>query len=319
MSYNYIGDEMKKIVIYSFLIALAAVLLLIPASYAADDANTCNTCHSQLGDRPPENEEREFNSIRDKHIEEDISCSLSCHVDTFTNMVLSRYDEWRKSKHGAKRVTCEKCHGGDETQEIAADAHIGVYGSDNPKSPVNYKNLLKTCGECHLDTIHEFENSEHFKQLIESGRGPTCSTCHLVHSLALPDGDHISEYCSYCHNKHTNIVPDVSEHASEALDLQSELISKVADAQARVDEGQRLEKDMTELSDRVEASKAILAGSSNMWHEFNLNSFSDQMRGGIKLLEDVETTENTPGIPGFSIIIGVFAVAMVFVFRNIFK
>ena len=76
---------------------------------------------------------------------------------------------------------------------------------------------------------------------------------------------------------------------------------------------------MTELSDRVEAAKAILAGSSNMWHEFNLNAFSDQMKGGIKLLENAETAENTRSTSGFSIIIGVFAVAMVFIFRNIFK
>lgn len=102
---------------------------------------------------------------------------------------------YKESIHG-EAIECYDCHGSHKILTV-----------DAPGSPVNHKNLVNTCNQCHDDVVATFLKSEHGKAL-ESGfaSAPTCTDCHGEHDIhQITDGrskvsrKHEVEVCMKCH------------------------------------------------------------------------------------------------------------------------
>lgn len=83
-------------------------------------------------------------------------------------------------KHGAK--TCHTCHNPENlTQFILADG-----------TPVEYRDVMQLCGQCHARRLTEYENGAHggMNGYWDLTRGPRtrnhCLDCHNPHAPAIP-------------------------------------------------------------------------------------------------------------------------------------
>ena len=84
--------------------------------------------------------------------------------------------EWDFSPHRESRVGCEKCHGGNPNTFESFPAHVGVLNSGNPSSPVNRRNIPKTCGSCHSGPFVAFQSSVHYGLLQDGNQNvPVCT------------------------------------------------------------------------------------------------------------------------------------------------
>src|SRR5690348_815605 len=98
----------------TFLIALAAVLLLFVAPAVADTPNTCLDCHSAL-DAP-----------------------LNVSADGFAASI-----------HAQKGITCAGCHGGDPSSaDNAMSTKAGFKGN------ITRRQVPELCGKCHSDAAY---------------------------------------------------------------------------------------------------------------------------------------------------------------------
>lgn len=91
--------------------------------------------------------------------------------------------------------SCNDCHGVHDIQ-----VH------ENKKSPINHRNISKTCGNCH-SLIQEIYNESFHGQLLLKGdpRGPVCIDCHSSHQIgAMTHVDfkkQSDEMCGKCHKE----------------------------------------------------------------------------------------------------------------------
>jgi Cytochrome c554 and c-prime/Cytochrome c7 and related cytochrome c len=107
---------------------------------------------------------------------------------------------WERSPHGQNNVGCESCHGGDATTFDSFTAHRGILNSGNPSSPVNRKNIPRTCGTCHSGPYVAFQSSQMFA-LLEAGNPdvPVCTTCHSAVGAQLLSPKALEARCQKCH------------------------------------------------------------------------------------------------------------------------
>lgn len=155
--------------------------------YAA--ANSCETCHSALGDQPAAGR---------------------------------AYLEWKGTAHAKSGVTCDKCHGGDSAKDLVAGAHQGMLGPANPASPVSVENIPQLCGKCHLPQLNEFLRSKHYKAIRAGNHkvhGPTCVTCHGSMHTSVLSPENVAETCRQCHNPGSGLSQRVPEEAHATLGL----------------------------------------------------------------------------------------------------
>ena len=108
--------------------------------------------------------------------------------------------DWDLSAHSKAMVGCEKCHGGDSTTFESLQAHLGILNASNPASPVNRRNLPRTCGVCHAGPFVAFQKSRHFA-LLQGGdpNVPTCVTCHGDAGENRPSPKALESACRNCH------------------------------------------------------------------------------------------------------------------------
>jgi hypothetical protein len=110
--------------------------------------------------------------------------------------------EWDRSPHGRQGVGCEACHGGDATTFEKFLAHKNLVPVAKIGSPVRRENLPKTCGTCHTGPYVSFQQSTHYKMLMEQDhRGPTCSTCHGMADGRLLSAKALESQCAACHGE----------------------------------------------------------------------------------------------------------------------
>src|SRR3989304_8436223 len=108
------------------------------------------------------------------------------------------FQAWRASPHGRAGATCDKCHGGNPAAANAEAAHQGVYSSRESRSLVYYTRIPATCGSCPPPELEFFSHSRHYNQLVTTGRGPNCVTCHGSMAIqGLSPGD-MGNTCSAC-------------------------------------------------------------------------------------------------------------------------
>jgi hypothetical protein len=151
------------------------------------------------------------------------SC-VDCHSERgflVTNRKLyDYYKEWEVSVHREAEVGCSDCHGGNAAASDKEGAHGGDVGESAPKSAVNFRNIPKTCGECHKEFLKAYEESAHFDHLVAEGeeeQGPSCVTCHGSMSVGVLNVNTVQEACARCHNEETENNPDIPEEAKLIL------------------------------------------------------------------------------------------------------
>lgn len=152
------------------------------------------------------------------------SC-VGCHKDTslrVTNKKLFDYFwEWRQSVHGIEGIGCHECHGGSPGKKSKKRAH-GALGlsADVAASPVNYRNVSRTCAKCHEEFYGQYRRSDHFEHLRageNQPQGPSCVTCHASVSTRVLNVNTVRGTCEHCHNEKTGNSPEIPDRAEYLL------------------------------------------------------------------------------------------------------
>jgi cytochrome c553 len=130
------------------------------------------------------------------------------------------FQDWRSSLHGQEDVSCEDCHAGNPEQVEKDAAHGSAISADDEASPVNFRNIVQTCGQCHEDILEGFRNSEHFEHIAgkkQENQGPTCVTCHQSMNVEVLNVGSVRESCARCHNEEKDNHPENPEKAELIL------------------------------------------------------------------------------------------------------
>ncbi|MEN8149237.1 MAG: cytochrome b/b6 domain-containing protein [Planctomycetota bacterium] len=115
------------------------------------------------------------------------------------------FQDYRKSVHGQGAVhgvsaaaSCDDCH---EVHDLRAVS--------DPDSPINPRNVSKTCGKCHPDIQRAYDRSIHGRAL-QAGvmDSPNCTDCHGEHLILSPSDPESKtstarqsiETCGKCHD-----------------------------------------------------------------------------------------------------------------------
>ena len=207
------------------LLVFSAYCLAIAPANAVDIANSaCLECHGEEDAEPFVN-----GHLFEGSVHADNQC-ISCHSDIKEaehDTPLKKVDcaechdieseIYLQSSHGQalnlgrdQAATCKDCHG---------DAHH-IVPVKNPDSPINRKNISKTCAQCHgnveemkkfglhqLAPIESYEHSVHGLANLEDGStAATCTDCHGSHNLLRstePESKlywkNIPQTCGKCH------------------------------------------------------------------------------------------------------------------------
>lgn len=176
---------------------------------------------------------------------------------------------WVGSIHQKHGVTCDECHGGNPAAAQEKQAHIGVFGSSNPRSSVYFKNVPKTCGKCHGGEFHKFTQSLHYKMLETTGRGPDCVTCHgsMVTKVLSPDD--LVAVCQRCHNQRMGIFPYVPQKAKAVLLL-------LRDSKALLAADKQLYRS-PKCAQTLAHADVLLHSAKLNWHKFDLDTITTQL------------------------------------------
>ena len=189
---------------------------------------------------------------------------VSCHRGLPKKGALGHtFAEWQQSVHAKSGVSCQGCHGGDPSRPSKAEAHAGILGSTDPKSPIYYKNVPQTCGACHAGEFNAFKKSTHYNELKSTGRGPTCVTCHGSMANKVIGPREMEMTCTLCHHEPTQaysarMAVEQSRRALRQLDTELQKNSKVKSPDL---DAQR--KSYATLMDRFHGLKLE-------WHTFNM-------------------------------------------------
>jgi cytochrome b subunit of formate dehydrogenase len=165
----------------------AVSLLADPATLrgSVHHTNSCASCHSDITSKHPD----------DNLTAKPVDCAR-CHLDSSRS--------YTASVHGVAHR--EGTNAGGHSAPVCADCHgsHGVLPTSSPDSPLNFANLAKTCGQCHVQEARDVTESVH-GQSVAAGRrdAATCTDCHSEHKIEGLRGSSplkISrEICSKCH------------------------------------------------------------------------------------------------------------------------
>jgi len=290
----------KTIVLAGFMFIFA--VLAVPIS-AAD--NSCLDCHEKL--TAFNEQEKQLNEVRIKHLQRDVACSLECHATTLDKFAKSNYEQWTNSKHALFNVTCDNCHGGDPGSDVKETAHAGVSRSSQTNSTVFYRNVPETCGKCHANELNQFKDSLHYQRLKALKQAPTCDTCHNPHEFKVLNSSEFQDLCSSCHNIDMKIAPDIPDKAVKAIDNAEMLKNEIRIADAAIKQAKQQGKDVTVAQKELDAALAIRDNLPILWHSFNLPNFQNVTENGImfarKAQTDLGLSPAKPSTPGFGTIL----------------
>ncbi|MEE8396976.1 MAG: cytochrome c3 family protein [bacterium] len=130
------------------------------------------------------------------------------------------YLRWSLSVHAQERITCSECHGGNPATRDKEAAHgAKPIGASEQASPVHYRNIPKTCAQCHEEFFDQYRLSNHFRHLTgkDQEQGPNCVTCHASVSTTVLNVNTVRATCELCHNEKTGNHPDIPDKAERLL------------------------------------------------------------------------------------------------------
>jgi len=132
----------------------------------------------------------------------DASCS-HCHT--------KQVNEFEKSVHFNKNISCTDCHGGD-IKINGSVVSINVMSKDFTGSP-SRTNLTEICSKCHIQATEKYMRSIHWKKVVEGrSEAASCIDCHGVHNI-MPSAEQTSPthleniplMCGGCHENQTKM------------------------------------------------------------------------------------------------------------------
>lgn len=180
------------------------------------------------------------------------------------------FQDWRGSPHGRAGATCDKCHGGDPTAPDRDAAHRGVHSSRESRSKVYYTRIPTTCGSCHQQELDFFSQSRHYTQLVTTGRGPNCVTCHGSMAIRILSPGEMETTCSACHNAERRAPATAPVSARYLLVLLQQVdfgIRMTEAVTAHAPQGRSREAAAGQLRQARQTMQRARQG----WHSFDLN------------------------------------------------
>jgi hypothetical protein len=239
------------------LAALAALILVPPASAQIAPQTSCADCHVARPDAP-----------RRDHL-----------------------DAWDRSPHGRNNVGCESCHGGNPKSFEALTAHASILRPGDPKSPVNRRNLPTTCGVCHTGPFVAFQDSRHYA-LLQSGNqnGPSCSTCHGEVDGRVLSPKALASRCNECHGP-GEVAPRAERARQvreqyESLSVVREQMKLAQTLIRRVDDTKR----RAVLTEAYEQAQVPLTRAVNAGHKFVYDELREYLALAQKRVEALLST-----------------------------
>lgn len=179
---------MKKILVRLFYGLLFAVPLMLVTFALAQAANKpqagpvssldCKQCHASIfnawetGFHGKSMSDPEF--VKDWEAKGKPNECLKCHVTAYDPAT----NTWK-----ADGITCEACH--------------SPITENHPLAPMSTNDSSKMCGDCHTETLFEFQASNH------SQKGLDCISCHDQHATTLKVAD-AGQLCSSCHKENAS-------------------------------------------------------------------------------------------------------------------
>ncbi len=208
------------------------------------------------------------------------SC-VHCHAALpGDSLIKVKSHSWKGSIHQRHGVTCDRCHGGNPLAADKAAAHVGVLGSNDPKSPVYFNNIPATCGKCDGAEFYKFRQSLHYQKLEATGEGPECVTCHGSMETKILAPNTLVAVCQRCHNDRLGIYPYVPQKAKAVLLLIRES-NLLLEAQERLYHPAR----NSEVAQTLRTAGAILHATKLEWHQFDLDKITENMQDFFQTLE----------------------------------
>lgn len=199
------------------------------------------------------------------------------------------FQDWRASPHGRAGATCDKCHGGDPGAADRPAAHRGVYSSREARSSVYYTRIPATCGSCHQQELEFFSHSRHYNQLVTTGRGPNCVTCHGSMAIQVLSPGEMEATCSACHNAERG-VPSTAPVAARYL------LVLLRQVDFGIGVSERLAGRTPERAQRDAASQHLRQARQTMqrarqgWHSFDLGLVEETLLQAAEATRRADST-----------------------------
>lgn len=198
------------------------------------------------------------------------SC-VNCHQQATGNQKVDKnYHQWKDSWHAARKVTCDKCHGGKPAEVQAAAAHSGMLEREGKKTPSYYLKMDERCGQCHGGEYADFSTSSHYK-FLQQGKGPSCISCHhpkTGHTFTVKE---IVASCVDCHNESLKGY----EHVPQVARLLLESLNQAEFTIGCMREFVSIKEDVKQkawVRSKLVAAEMELSNAKKQWHRFNLQN-----------------------------------------------
>jgi len=212
------------------------------------------------------------------------SC-VDCHRDpTFrvkNKKLFDYFRQWEGSIHDEAGVSCIDCHTGNSNAADKETAHAGMLPPSDPKSRVSYKNVPKTCSDCHFDVYENFIQSKHYKALMEKDIGPNCVTCHGSLSTEIYFSSAVVKTCANCHNSETKNHPEIVETADQILHRLS--------VSGMYRKWTSLHYESAGTPEVMKNTDALYQGIARSWHQFD---FEQTDRDSESLMLELKSLYN---------------------------
>ena len=194
------------------------------------DAVTCGECHEDAAE--------EFQaSIHIQATPDEDCCAVTCADCHGSHDIKSTTDMSSRVYPLNLPKTCERCHlervktkkGGEFIKQYEFSVHFRAlekagltvsancshcHGAHNIKSVldassrVSRKNIIRTCGICHVGIERDYMEGVHGKDYVKGNKDiPVCTDCHSEHDITSPQdlnstvySTKVAEVCSRCHD-----------------------------------------------------------------------------------------------------------------------
>ncbi len=147
------------------------------------EAASCADCHGKHDIVSSSNPESRISPLNVA-----ATCAI-CHADP---KIVKKYHipisnplaAYNKSVHGIAvlsennfdAATCISCHGSHDIRDLG-----------DPDSPIYWKHVPETCGQCHGDILEQYTDSIHWTMAEKGVRNsPVCIDCHGEHTVSSP-------------------------------------------------------------------------------------------------------------------------------------
>ncbi|MFN4218420.1 MAG: ammonia-forming cytochrome c nitrite reductase subunit c552 [Candidatus Bipolaricaulia bacterium] len=205
---------------------------------------------------------------------------VTCHRG-LTVAVGHTFADWEGSSHARAGVACQDCHGGDATKSQVEQAHQGVRSSRDPESPLYFTRLPQTCGSCHSAEWQLFQQSVHYAQLRESGRGPNCVTCHGAMATTVLQPTELATTCSACHNPRLASRPEEPIKARFALTLMTH-VQEYLDVVENVIAMRQGQIDLSQAEALLAQARQALQRARQEWHLFMIDRVEEKLHEAME-------------------------------------